>query len=103
MQSSNDQSRPRRTCASAILRLVGDFARIVAAVAAAQSAPLASRIEPPENILHALAGEQRDRSRRCAPSPAPSPAGSANAAIVRIDRNIAAQRIEQIGKRAERT
>ena len=38
MQSANDQSRPRRTCASASLRLSGALLRIVAAIVPAHGA-----------------------------------------------------------------
>ncbi len=95
MQSSNDQSRPRRTCASASFRLVGDFVRIVAAVAAAHSPASASSAR--QNILHAVACEQpvdRAALRRHRPLPGRFGEGRERG----VDRDIAAQRIGQIGE-----
>src|ERR1051325_9691054 len=66
MQSSNDQSRPRRTCASAIFRLSGDLVRIAVALARAHSSPAPSNAvrisstRPPANRVSIAALRKGD-------------------------------------------
>ncbi len=74
MHSEKSSVAPHRICSSAILRLVGDFERIKAAVAAANpaSAPPAapSDVERGENLLDPIGSKQcfdRRRPRRHRP------------------------------------
>ena len=97
MHSSNDQSRPRRTCASASLRLVGD---LVADRRGGRGSPRHRRPRASsarQNILDAVAREQpvdRGAVRRHRPLARRLGEGRER----RIDRDVAAQRIGQIGE-----
>ena len=103
MQSSNDQSLPRRTCASAIFRLSGDLARIVAAVAAAhsRSSPSSASSRCRISSTRSPANSRSMAARRAAI--APSPAGSAKAASVASTETLPHSASVRSAKRSERT
>ena len=99
MHAWNDSVAPARICASASFSEVGDFARIVAAVALANSASARSASSAARIVLDPVALEQ----------PVDGAATRRELALARrlgegrerrIDRDRAAQRVGQIGQSA---
>ena len=101
MHVSKSQRLPRRTCAKAILRLSGDFVRIVAAVFCAHSAsaPPDDRfsIESVENVFNPIAAKSRSIAR-LALRDRPLPGRFGEGGKHRIDGDRAGQPIEQRAK-----